>query len=105
MDNNKQHDDFQSLWERRKHLWQEKAAATVPDDATVLRMADYAGRQAATSESAAIPLNSEHCQRRLPCVTVASIETGHFFYDDRDECNNMLPHIKKDISMGGFNNH
>ena len=28
-----------------------------------------------------------------------------FFYDDQEECNNILTHIKEDILVGGLNNH
>ena len=76
MDNNKQQDDFQLLWERRKYSWQEMEAKAVPNDETILRMADHASRQDVTSEAAIFPFNSRHRQRWIPYVAAASLVTG-----------------------------
>ena len=76
MDNNKQHGDFQSLWERRKHSWHEMEAKAAPDDETILRMADHASRQAVTSEAAIIPFAARHRHRWIPYVAAASLVTG-----------------------------
>ena len=76
MENNKQHCDFQPLWNHRKYAWQEKAAATVPDDDTILRLADRARRSEWTEESVVVPLNTRRRNRWIPYVAAASIVAG-----------------------------
>ena len=76
MNTNNTHEDFQSLWERRKHTWLEKAKTAVPNDAAILRMAELARQQSPASEATVIPINSKKHNRWIPYAAAASLIIG-----------------------------
>ena len=72
MDNHKQREDFNTLWNRRKQTWQEHATKAAPDDEAILRMAETAQHQASVTETPAITITKRR-NRWIPYAAAASI--------------------------------
>lgn len=69
-------DDFQRQWERRKHSWQEVAEHSVPDDGTVIRLADLARLQTPAEEENAVSIQRKPFRRIIPYAAAASLLIG-----------------------------
>ena len=72
MDNRKQREDFDTLWNRRKQTWQEHATKAAPDDEAMLRMAETAQHQTSATETPAITITKRR-NRWIPYAAAASI--------------------------------
>ncbi len=101
MDKNNQHYDFQSVWEHR-HSWRDKVDGNIPDDETVLLMADHAREMASLSETAAMPLNTRHRGRWIPYAAAASLVTGIVLVGVNNSKNldNHKPKVQKVVVEG-----
>lgn len=75
MENHKQREDFNTLWNRRKQNWQEYATKAAPDDEAMLRMAETAQHQASATETPAITITKRR-NRWIPYAAAASILIG-----------------------------
>ena len=73
--NAKQNDDFQTVWEHRKQNWQQQAEKTLPDDATLLRLAETARRQAQQHAAVVVPFTRPR-KRWIPYAAAACIAAG-----------------------------
>ena len=73
--NQAQRDDFKTLWEHRKHDWQQQAEKTLPDDATLLRLAERAQQQAPLQPVVAVPFKRSR-NRWIPYAAAASLVIG-----------------------------
>ena len=73
--NAKQNDDFQTVWERRKQNWQQQAEKTLPDDATLLRLAETARRQDQQQMAVVVPFTRPR-KRWIPYAAAACIAAG-----------------------------
>lgn len=73
--NAKQNDDFQTVWEHRKQNWQQQAEKTLPDDATLLRLAETARRQAQQQTAVVVPFTRPR-KRWIPYAAAACIAAG-----------------------------
>ena len=71
----KRHDDFQTVWKRRKQDWQEQTEKTLPDDATLLHLAELAQQQAQRQDAVDIPI-TRHRKRWIPYAAAASLVIG-----------------------------
>lgn len=71
--NTKQKDDFQTVWERRRNSWQELTEKTMPDDTTILRLAEQAGQQA---QQSAVVIPFTRRKRWFPYAAAASLIIG-----------------------------
>ena len=75
MNTKKQKDDFQTVWVQRKQHWQEQAEETLPDDDTLLRLAEMARQRASQQAAVVVPLT--HRRRRwMPYAAAACIFIG-----------------------------
>lgn len=72
MDNRKQSEDFNTLWNRRKQTWQEQTSIAAPDDEAMLRMAEKARYQALATETSAIIITKRR-NRWLPYAAAALV--------------------------------
>ena len=75
MNAQQQRDDFQTVWERRKQNWQEQANKTLPDNATLLHMAELARMQDQQQGAVVVPLTRRR-NRWLPYAAAAAIVIG-----------------------------
>ena len=71
----KRYDDFQTIWKRRKQDWQERAEKTLPDDATLLHLAELAQQHAQQHEAVGISITQRR-KRWIPYVAAACIAVG-----------------------------
>ncbi len=71
----KRHDDFQTIWNRRKQDWQEQAEKTLPDDAALLHLAELAQQQAQQQETVDFPITRRR-KRWIPYAAAASLVAG-----------------------------
>jgi len=90
-------DDFNQLWERRKQTWH----TGVPDDASILRMAERA-RNAAMPEENVTPINLGRRGRWIPYAAAASLVVGIAIYGlmRQDNQPTQLP-VAKEVSIDG----
>lgn len=70
MNTKRKHDDFQTVWERRKQTWLQQAERTMPDDATMLRLSELARQQASQQATVVVPLIRRR-NRWLPYAAAA----------------------------------
>lgn len=75
MMNTTQHNDFQTLWKRRKQEWRQQAEKTLPDDATLLRLAERAQQQA-PQPAVVLPSITKPRNRWIPYAAAASLVIG-----------------------------
>ena len=75
MNTRKQHDDFQTVWIRRKQQWQREVEKTLPDDDTLLRLAEIA-RQRAPKQAAVVLPFAPHRKRWIPYAAAACLLVG-----------------------------
>ncbi len=75
MMNTTQHNDFQTLWKRRKQEWRQQAEKTLPDDATLLRLAERAQQQA-PQPAVVLPSITKPHNRWIPYAAAASLVIG-----------------------------
>lgn len=68
--------DFKTQWKRRKQDWQTQVAKTMPDDATILRIADRARAQTPAFEENIISITRKPARRWMPYAAAASIAIG-----------------------------
>lgn len=76
MNANQNRDDFQQLWERRKQTWQNKNDMNVPDDTTVLKMAELARQVSAARDENIVPISLGRRGRWIPYAAAASVLIG-----------------------------
>jgi hypothetical protein len=106
MKNDKMHLDFQSIWDQRKCAWQEKADSTIPDEATILRMAEIARHHTEASDNPIINLNTRHRHRWIPYAAAALLIIGIVTYGltREEQPDNMLP-VAEEVSVEGQTFH
>ena len=106
MNANQNRDDFQQLWERRKQTWQNENDMNVPDDTTVLKMAELARQHTELSESPTISLVMRRRHRWIPYVAAASLIIGIVTYglNRKVKPDNLLP-VAEEVSIGGQTFH
>jgi hypothetical protein len=73
--NTKRNDNFQTVWEHRKQNWQERTEKTLPDDATLVRLAETARQQAQHQAVVAVPFTRPR-KRWIPYAAAASFVIG-----------------------------
>ena len=71
----KRYDDFQTVWKRRKQDWQKQAEKTLPDDVTLLHLAELAQQHAQQHEVVGISINQRR-KRWIPYAAAACIAVG-----------------------------
>lgn len=76
MNANQNRDDFQQLWERRKQTWQNENDMNVPDDTTVLKMAELARQVSPTRDENIVPISLGRRGRWIPYAAAASVLIG-----------------------------
>lgn len=76
MNANQNRDDFQQLWERRKQTWQNKNDMNVPDDTTVLKMAELARQVSPARDENIVPISLGRRGRWIPYAAAASVLIG-----------------------------
>lgn len=101
MNAQQQRDDFQKVWERRKQNWQEQAKQSLPDDATLLHMAELARMQAQQQGAVVVPLTRRR-NRWLPYAAAASLVVGiaTFMLTRESQPEIALP-VAEEVSVGG----
>lgn len=67
--------DFQTVWKRRKQHWKEKAEETLPDDATLLHLAELARQRAEQQTHVVVPFVPRR-KRWMPYAAAASLLIG-----------------------------
>ena len=72
--NTKRNDDFQTVWERRKQDWQERAEKGAPDDKTFLQWAEMAQQDPAGWGANVVFFHRN--RRWIPYAAAASIVIG-----------------------------
>ena len=98
-------DDFQKAWERRKQDWQRQAEHSLPDDATLLHIAELARMQARQQGTVVVPLTRRR-NRWLPYAAAASLVVGiaTFVLTRESQPENTLPVAEK-VSVEGKTMH
>lgn len=76
MNANQNRDDFQQLWERRKQTWQNENDMNVPDDTTVLKMAELARQVSPARDENIVPISLGRRGRWIPYAVAASVLIG-----------------------------
>ena len=76
MEQMRKRDDFQQAWEHRKQKWQETAEYTLPDDATILHMAELARQQTQAEEATVTPFTAKRHARWIPYAAAACLVIG-----------------------------
>ncbi|MBQ4399505.1 MAG: hypothetical protein II829_07995 [Bacteroidales bacterium] len=76
MNANQNHDDFRQLWERRKQTWQNENDMNVPDDTTVLKMAELARQVSPARDENIVPISLGRRGRWIPYAAAASVLIG-----------------------------
>lgn len=76
MNANQNRDDFRQLWERRKQTWQNEKDTNVPDDATVLKMAERARQASSMPAENIVPISLRRHGRWIPYAAAASVLIG-----------------------------
>ena len=102
--NAKRNDDFQTVWERRKQNWQQQAEKTLPDDATLLRLAETA-RQQSQQTAVVVPLTRPR-KRWIPYAAAACIAAGLTVVElaHQSQPDNELP-VVEEITVEGQTIH
>ena len=72
----KTRDEFQQMWDHRKQEWEERAGSTIPDDASLLHMAELARKQAEAQTSVTVPFPVKRRNRWIPYAAAASLLVG-----------------------------
>lgn len=75
MNTRKQHDDFQTVWIRRKQQWQREAEKTLPDDDTLLRLAENARQRVSQQAAVVLPFTPRR-KRWIPYAAAACLLVG-----------------------------
>jgi hypothetical protein len=103
--NTKRNDDFQTAWERRKQNWQQQAEKTLPDDATLLRLAETARQQAQQQTAVVVPLTRPR-KRWIPYAAAACIAVGVTVIGltRQSQADNVLP-VAEEVTVGGQTIH
>ena len=103
--NAKQNDDFQTVWERRKQNWQQQAEKTLPDDATLLRLAETARRQAQQQTAVVVPFTRPR-KRWIPYAAAACIAAGVTVIGltHQSQHENKLP-VAEEVTVAGQTIH
>ncbi len=98
--NPKRNDDFQTIWKRRKQQWKEQAEKTLPDDATLLRLAELAQQQAQQQSAVVVPITRRR-NRWIPYAAAACIAVGvaAIGLNLRDETGSPLPETEE-VTVG-----
>lgn len=76
MNANQNRDDFRQLWERRKQTWQNENDMNVPDDTTVLKMAELARQVSPDRDENIVPISLGRRGRWIPYAAAASVLIG-----------------------------
>ena len=102
--NAKRNDDFQTVWERRKQNWQQQAEKTLPDDATLLRLAETA-RQQSQQTAVVVPLTRPR-KRWIPYAAAACIAAGLTVVElaNQSQSDNELP-VAEEVTVEGQTIH
>ena len=102
--NAKRNDDFQTVWERRKQNWQQQAEKTLPDDATLLRLAETA-RQQSQQTAVVVPLTRPR-KRWIPYAAAACIAAGLTVVElaHQSQPDNELP-VAEEVTVEGQTIH
>ena len=102
--NAKRNDDFQTVWERRKQNWQQQAEKTLPDDATLLRLAETA-RQQSQQTAVVVPLTRPR-KRWIPYAAAACIAAGLTVVElaHQSQSENELP-VAEEVTVEGQTIH
>ena len=69
-------ESFQRVWEQRKQAAKNGAKGNMPDDATVLRMAEHARRASAVQEENIVPISIRRRSRWVPYAAAATLVIG-----------------------------
>ena len=103
--NSKRNDDFQTVWERRKQNWQQQAERTLPDDATLLRLAETARHQAQQQAAVVVPFKQPR-KRWIPYAAAACIAVGVTIIGltQQGQPDNMLP-VAEEVTVEGQTIH
>ena len=98
--NPKRSDDFQTVWKRRKQNWQQQTEKTLPDDATLLRLAELAQQQAQQQKAVVVPITRRR-KRWIPYAAAACIAVGvaAIGLKLQDETANPLPETEE-VTVG-----
>ena len=75
MNTKKQHDDFQTVWIRRKQQWRRESEKTLPDDDTLLRLAENARQRASQQAAVVLPFTPRR-KRWIPYAAAACLLVG-----------------------------
>jgi len=76
MNANQNRDDFRQLWERRKQTWQNENDMNVPDDTTVLKMAELARQVSPARDENIVHISLGRRGRWIPYAAAASVLIG-----------------------------
>lgn len=76
MNANQNRNDFRQLWERRKQTWQNENDMNVPDDTTVLKMAELARQVSLARDENIVPISLGRRGRWIPYAVAASVLIG-----------------------------
>lgn len=106
MNANQNRDDFQQLWERRKQTWQNENDMNVPDDTTVLKMAELARQVSPARDENIVPISLGRRGRWIPYAAAASLIIGIVTYglNRKVKPDNLLP-VAEEVSIGGQTFH
>lgn len=69
-------DDFRKQWERRKQTWQNEKDSSLPNDTTILKMAELARLASAVQEENTVHFSIRRRGRWIPYAAAASIAIG-----------------------------
>lgn len=75
MDTRRKNDDFKTVWERRKLSWREQAEKTLPDDDTLLHLAEMASQRASQQAAVVVPFTRPR-KRWIPYAAAACLLLG-----------------------------
>ena len=103
--NTKRNDDLQTAWERRKQNWQQQAEKTLPDDATLLRLAETARQQAQQQTAVVVPFTRPR-KRWIPYAAAACIAVGVTVIGltRQSQADNVLP-VAEEVTVEGQTIH